>query len=144
MKISQAFPSTYLKAADLQGHDVRVAIRDIKFETLGSGQDAEQKAILYFQGKDRGLVLNKTNAQTIAHAYGDETDDWIGQEIELYTAMVQFQSQMVEAIRVRVPRRKPQQTITSGPEQLRAAKPSQGSSAALADDDIPFEPEMRG
>ncbi len=142
MKISSAFPSNYIKAADLQGRTVPVVISDVKIETLGSGQDAEQKAILYFQGKERGLVLNKTNANIISQAYGDETDDWIGMEIELYVAMVQFQSNMVEAVRVRIPRKKPAgqapaPVITSGKQEPLKQR-------AEMDDDVPFAPEMRG
>lgn len=141
MKISSAFPSTYLKAGDLQGRTVSVVISDLKFETLGQGADAEQKAILYFQGKEKGLVLNKTNANIISQVYGDETDDWIGMEIELYTAMVQFQSNMVEAIRVRIPRKRaangrPEPVITSGRQPVAERAPM--------DDDVPFAPEMRG
>jgi hypothetical protein len=39
--------------------------------------------VVYFQGKQKGLVTNKTNANNIAALYGDDTDDWIGQKIML-------------------------------------------------------------
>jgi hypothetical protein len=47
-------------------------------------------------------VTNKTNAMAIAAKYGDETNAWNGAEIELYSTLVSFQGQMVDAIRVRM------------------------------------------
>src|SRR3990167_4125077 len=103
MKISTAFPSKWLKAADLQGSTPHVIIASIRMEDIG---DDDQKPVLYFQGKTKGLVLNKTNATNITLAYGDDTDAWIGQEIVLFTAWVDFQGRSVEAIRVRPPQPK--------------------------------------
>lgn len=143
MKISSAFPSEFIKAADLQGRDVKVVISGVKVKTIGD----DTKPVVYFQGKERGLVLNKTNANIIAQAYGDDTDEWIGFEVELYSAMVQYQSNMVEAIRVRIPRVKhaPAATITSGQEQLTAAaRQAPAGKHPDMNDDIPFAPEMRG
>ena len=91
--------------------------------------------MLYFQGKEKGLVLNKTNANNIAYVYGDETDDWRGQEITLFEAMVDFQGKTVPAIRVRAPQRSV--TRQAPPPQ----RPIGGmSEAAMADmeDEIPF------
>jgi hypothetical protein len=135
MKISAAFPSTYLKAADLQDKQPRVAISRVEFDKVGD----DTKPIVYFQGKDRGLVLNKTNATTISMAYGDDTDDWEGCEVILYAAMVQFQNQMVEAIRIKIPPRKPAgkaPAVTTTVEQVKQ------QNTALSDDEmndsIPF------
>ena len=76
-------------------------ISDIRVETLGQGSDAEQKGVLYFQGVDRGLVLNKTNANIIVDSYGQETDNWRGQWIELRVERVQFKDKMVDGLRLR-------------------------------------------
>lgn len=100
MKISSAFPSTYLKASDLQQRRVRVTMGHVAMEDLGG----DLKPILYFQGKEKGLVLNKTNSNAIMAVYGDDTDQWLGQSIELYEAQVDFQGRTVAAIRVFVPR----------------------------------------
>ena len=100
MKISAAFPGQYIKAADLQDKAVRVQMDRIAIEDIGG----DQKPVLYFVGKEKGMVLNKTNANNISHAYGDDTDNWAGQEIELFPTMVDFQGRSVEAIRVRMPR----------------------------------------
>jgi hypothetical protein len=87
MRISAAFPSTYLKAADLQGQQVTVKIDRVELDEIGG----EHKPIVYFQGKQRGLVLNKTNANAIAQAYGDDTDNWHGGDVIMYPTMVDYQ-----------------------------------------------------
>jgi len=97
MDINGVFPSKYLKAADLQGRDVQVVMANVRIEDIGDGD----KPVLYFQGKEKGLVLNKTNANNIAILYGSETNNWIGKPVTLYSAWVDFQGRSVEAIRVR-------------------------------------------
>lgn len=105
MKIGDAFPSNYLKADEFVDNDTTVVIESIATESIGQGKDASDKLVLYFRGQDKGLVLNKTNANTIAGLYGDETDGWIGKPVILYATEVDFQGKQVLAIRVRM--RKP-------------------------------------
>jgi hypothetical protein len=102
MNIDEAFPSKYLKASDLQGRNVTVKMGRVEREKIGN----DEKMILYFQGKERGVVLNKTNANNIASIYGGETDDWLGKEITLVEAMVDYQGKSVPAIRMRAPPRR--------------------------------------
>lgn len=101
--INEAFPSNYIKAADLKGRQVSVKMDRAEYEMIGS----DKKLILYFVGKEKGMVLNKTNANNIAMIYGDDTDDWRDQEIVLFEAMVDFQGKTVPAIRVKAAVRKP-------------------------------------
>src|SRR5215207_4540691 len=126
MKISDAFPSNYLKAADLNGRTVQVIIDHIDMETLGD----DRRPVVYFQNKEKGLVLNKTNANNIAAVHGDDTDEWVGRPIILYPAMVDFQGRSVEAIRVNA---KPQPARTS-----KAPPPPPEPTYADLDDEIPF------
>ena len=98
MNINKAFPSKYLKAADLGGHRTNVIIDSVGFEDIGDDTD---KMVVYFRGKKKGLVCNVTNARTIAEiAKDDETDNWAGCMIQLYATKVDFQGRRVEAIRV--------------------------------------------
>src|SRR5690606_24028193 len=99
MLISNAFPSNYIRAADLQGRSVVVTIDRVTLEDL----NGEHKPVLHFEGKHRGLVLNKTNATTLAGSFGDDTAAWEGQKIELFPVEADFQGRRVPAIRVRVP-----------------------------------------
>lgn len=101
MKVSQAYPSRWLKAEDIgERRKVRCTIKEVVMETISD----EDKMVAYFNGKSKGLMVNKTNAGRLAAAYGDETDDWRGKEIYLYVERVQFQGRMVPGIRVDVPR----------------------------------------
>ncbi len=94
--------SKYLKAADLRGQTVSVTIASCAEETIGQGREAEQKCVLYFQGKEKGLVLNATNTNTIADLLGFETQVWVGNHIELYTIMTEYQGKPQEGLRVRM------------------------------------------
>ncbi len=97
--VSDLYPSKFLKAEDLKGRTVKVKIKKVDIEEIG--QDKDQKAVAYFDGVERGLVLNKTNAFAIAEIHGDPTDDWTGKEIEIFSMMVPYQGQNVAAIRIR-------------------------------------------
>jgi hypothetical protein len=104
MRRSELFPSRFLRHADLQGRPQTVIIKIVILEDVGD--DSRQKPVIYFRGKEKGLVCNATNYDVIAEAYGDETDDWAGQPIELYPTRVNFKGQLTDTIRVRIPPRK--------------------------------------
>lgn len=136
MKMSEEFPSKYLKAADLQGRDVRVTMQNVEREKIGD----DFKPVLYFKGKDKGVVLNKTNAGTISDSYGDDTEDWFDQPLILFSVMVDFQGKVGPAIRCRVP------TAKDNKQQPRREDPiSSGpvNPSADLDDSIPFAAEFR-
>lgn len=101
MKSTDVFPGKYLRAADLGTAEPVVTIREVKLETLGE----DSKPVVYFEGKERGLVLNKTNFASIADITGeDDTDDWKGCKVKLFVAKVEFQGKRVPAIRVDDPK----------------------------------------
>lgn len=136
MKASDAFPSKYLSANDLQDKPALVKITHIASEAISG----KEKFILYFAGKSKGLVLNKTNWNNIAKFCGEDSDDWTGKEIVLFPTMVDFQGESVEAIRVRAPR-KPGTASTSAPRETdtdeNPAPPIDGTRRDM-NDDIPF------
>jgi len=98
-KVSELFPSKWLKAEDLQGHEVGCQIKNLDLVKFEEGV----KPALYFSGKDKALLLNLTNTRRIAHAHGDDTDDWVGREIILYPDTTEFNGRTVDCIRVRIP-----------------------------------------
>ena len=133
MRISEAYPSKYLKAADLDGHDRTVSIRACVQEELGQGSEMEVKPVLYFEGGQKGLVLNKTNAQAIAEDYGDDTESWAGREIVLFIQKVTFQGKLTPAIRVRVQKNAPQPVVQRAP-----TPPAPEPDAAPLNDEVPW------
>lgn len=103
MKMSQAFPSKFLKTADLNGHEVTVSISHVKIDDVGQEGQPESKPVLYFIGKEKGMVLNKTNSETLTLTYGDETDDWREKPVIIYPATTTYKGNMVPCLRLRVP-----------------------------------------
>lgn len=100
MNIQDAFPSKFLKASDLQGMEPIVTIDQVKYEPVG--KDKEMKAVLYFKGKEKGLVLNKTNANKITELLQSGiTEEWQGQRVRLFATETQFGGDMVDCIRVK-------------------------------------------
>ncbi|ACI54426.1 hypothetical protein Rleg2_1132 [Rhizobium leguminosarum bv. trifolii WSM2304] len=126
MNLNDVFPSNYLKAADLQGRDVNVTIKTYGLEKLGE----EQKLVLYFQGKEKGLVCNRTNADRIAHYYGADLDQWMGKQLTLGTELVSFQGKTSEAIRVK--------GRPSAPAEGASAAPAATADRPFDDQTIPF------
>jgi hypothetical protein len=125
MKISNAFPSKYIRAADLQDRQHELTMQHVEMENIG---DDDKKPVLFFAGKQKGLVLNKTNSRAIASAYGDDTDTWEGKKVILFPAMVDFRGDSVEAIRVKVPKAAPAKTAPGDNE----------NPAPEMSDEIPF------
>lgn len=107
------YPTLYLSAADLAGKDVTLTIRAVVVEELKTERGPEKKPVVYFvetrakaeqsgdASKEKRLVMNKTNAATIASLYGNEVDDWKGKRITLHTERVSAFKKTQEAIRVR-------------------------------------------
>lgn len=106
MRIDKSFTSKWLRAADIEemvDEDTQTAVVGINRVAMEEiGQDEQQKPVLYFTGIDAGMVLNKTNANTLMELLGKETDDWTGKSVGLFTQEVDFQGKQVLAIRVRM------------------------------------------
>jgi len=128
MKISEEFPSKYLKAADLGGKEAKVIMQNVEKEKLGD----DMKLVLYFKGKEKGVVLNKTNSNTICDSYGDDTEDWFDQPLILFSVMVDFQGKVGPAIRCRVPTAK-----DNKPAPRREANGDDRRRPVPRDDDFP-------
>jgi hypothetical protein len=130
-KRHEIFPSKYLKEADLAGEPHEVDIDRAPTETLGKGDDAEPKTVLYFRDGTKPLPLNMTNWDSVAEITGcDDTVEWRGHRIELYPSTTLMRGSIVPCIRIRAP----QQT-----DLLQKPKPKVTASAnADMDDDIPF------
>ena len=145
MRTTDLFPSKYVKAEDLSSGPQTAAIRELVVEEIGQGKSRESKGVLYFHGRDKGLVLNVTNCRAIEDAYGVETDDWPGKSIELFSAKVDFKGDRVDAVRVRIPREASADELVGEPPArpkrgAPAEEPSNGSADPVDDlnDEIPF------
>jgi hypothetical protein len=105
VKVSEAFPSKYLKGVDIGDTRPTWRIRSYGQEDMPGG---EQKWVLYFENEQKGLVLNRTNADVCAGQFGDDLDDWIGQRVGLFTMPINFNGKITDSIRLRAaPKVKP-------------------------------------
>lgn len=128
--INDSFPSNYLKASDIRGVEPVVTIDHVGFEPVG--RTKEMKAVVYFKGKEKGLVLNKTNATKISTLSGSpQTEDWEGVRVKLFATETEFAGEMTECIRIKpAPNGRaaapppPPPPVATGPE--------------VTEDDIPF------
>ena len=75
MKRNEAFPSKFLKAADIN-EDVTATISSVEWEEVG--QDKTTKSVLYFRGKLKPLILNGTNWDKIVEVTGEDDSDELG------------------------------------------------------------------
>jgi CO/xanthine dehydrogenase Mo-binding subunit len=80
MKMTELFPSKYLRSSDLSGRS-RIAIVDrVTYEAFQNDGRTETKAVLHFKGNGtKPLVANKTNCLAMVSLAGsDDADDWSG------------------------------------------------------------------
>jgi len=102
VKISQVFPSKYVKAEDLQGKTVTLTIKAVTMEEMTTHDNKTAvKPVVWFEKATKGFVMNLTNALIIKNLYGDETDNWPGQRIAIYPTRVKAFGKMQDCIRVR-------------------------------------------
>lgn len=147
MDIEAAFASKYLKASDLEERSITVKIDRVEMESLGK----ESKPVVYFIGKAKGVVLNKTNSGRIKDLYGRDTNKWHDKPITIYPSETDFEGKTVPCIRMRAPPATNGRAMPSGPssdgdqvpngpkfEKYRETAQRTQPPPADMDDDIPF------
>ncbi|NNF66925.1 MAG: hypothetical protein HKM98_05405 [Gammaproteobacteria bacterium] len=145
MNINDLYPSKYLKSDDIGQSRPTLQVAAIKLEEVAENEAA--KPVMYFNGKEKGMVLNKTNALLCAHCWGQDTDGWLGQWLDLFTEPKMFNGKVVTGLSVapKLPQQQPQENQFQNPADL-VRPPSQPNTDAAAptaasqpiDDDIPF------
>ncbi|MCP4169321.1 MAG: hypothetical protein GY758_00955 [Fuerstiella sp.] len=141
-----------LKASDFpMNWSGNVQIREITEQAFPANErgPAETRLILLFVGKEKGLVLNKTNTRILMTAWGPETDLWKSHTIELRVTLKgnnlagfdvfpksEAQPQSQAPMRHDDPRAQPDPVQPPGDDFPDPAHPQAG--AVAFDDDIPF------
>jgi hypothetical protein len=78
--------SKYLKAADLQGKQVKVTISGVSLlEFEDDNGTKSTKPALSMLNKEKQVVCNATAISELIQAFGANSDAWIGKEIRLST-----------------------------------------------------------
>jgi hypothetical protein len=97
------YGSKYLSVADLKDREPRLKVGKVEVAELTDKSGVtKRKYVVWFEGVTKALVINRTNAKKLADAYGKQTSNWIGQNVELYSEETTFG----KGVRVR-PLRKP-------------------------------------
>ncbi len=135
--INDSFPSNYLKASDLAGRNVVVTIDHVDFEPVG--REKEMKAVVYFIGKHKGVVLNKTNAKKITEIAGSAlTEEWAGVAVTLYPTETEFAGETVECIRIKAVAKAPARMQRMTKPEPPPVVHDKEHSEMVTDDEIPF------
>jgi hypothetical protein len=103
--IGALYAGQFVKAIDLGGKSYAatiVAVEPVEIANQDGGVRRLAKVTL--QGWPAALLLNKTNFEAIADAYGRLRAGWIGKPLEVYPDTTLFGGRTVPCIRVRVPR----------------------------------------
>ena len=125
MKFSKMFTTKYLKASDLDKHPdgLVLHIRAFNMESVERDDGStEQRHTVYFEGTQKGLILNRTNASTIRDLYGDDTDTALRKSIKLVQAMTDFKGKRVPCLRLEAAGQQPPSDDASfDPDEIEAA-----------------------
>ena len=131
MDMRTVHPSAWFSASDFDGLGKEMTIGNVMMQQVG----AEFKPVMYFNGQEKGLVLNPTNNKLIIAMLGWESKDWTGQKIVLFSYTAMFQGQPQLRIGVRPPDGK---AIAATPTPVRQyAQPAQPLKDEM-NDEIPF------
>lgn len=131
-KTSEMRESKFLKKEDVGRGAIGTIESCVRMNVAKEGAEPELKWCLTFHEIEKPLVLNSTNIQLCEQILGsDETDQWIGKRIVLYTdPSVMYAGKIIGGIRVRAPK------ATAPPPVV--AAPAAVASGEIHDDDIPF------
>lgn len=129
---SQAFPTKWLKPADLNGKPCDLEIERAAQETLKFNGKEQIKTALYFVGTGKSLPLNLTNFEKCEEITGQpDSDNWAGHMIEVFPSTVDVHGETRDCIRIRAPAQLDMLAAAKAPKLPPAPKGD-------IDDDIPF------
>lgn len=134
-RVSEMIVSKFLRKEDFD-EDRVLTIKGVKLEDM-PGDSGDQKWVLYFREEAKGMALNVTTIRVLEQAFGDDTDQWVGNRVMVYVdPNVSFGGKVVGGLRLRTPKK--------GPKAPAAPAPAPAPVAAGNpdfDDDIPFDRE---
>jgi hypothetical protein len=114
------YGSKYLGAPDVSD-GLRLRIGKVETADLREKDgNTKRRIVIWFEGQDKGLVINKTNAIKLADAYGKNSAAWLYQVVELYTEMTGLGK---PGVRVRPLRQQSPQVFAPPPQPPPAPPP---------------------
>lgn len=133
-RVTDMIESKYMKQADVPDPVIVTVTKIGRINIAKDGDPPEDKWAVRFKEFQKPMLLNSTNIKLLEKACGsDDTDDWVGKEVIVYTDdSVSFGGQVVGGLRIRKQQSAPQR---KAPHQV---PPDDGRPLTEMDDDIPF------
>jgi hypothetical protein len=130
-RVNDMIDSKYLKQADVPAPVIVTVGKIGRVNIAKEGDPPEEKWAVRFAEYSKPMLLNSTNIKLLEKACGsDDTDDWKGKEVILYTdENVSFGGQIVGGLRIRKKQAEPTR---------RVVHEDQGKPLSEMDDDVPF------
>jgi hypothetical protein len=127
MKIVAAGNSKNLRKEDVP-HPFIAIISEVRVQTFEktARSPREDKDMLHFTDPSiKPLGLNVTNKRILIAAYGDESDNWCGQPVEIYVDpnVTNSRGEIVGGIRLRIPRTAAAIGAAPAPTAAQASRP---------------------
>ena len=120
---SDFYGGRFLKSEDVIGKPFAGVIASVKPEKM---QDGRMRVVVFFEGHDKGVVLNATRHRyVVTHAKSKNSDDWIGLKIGVRAGVTNFGGKEVGCIE-----------FTPPPKSAKAKK---AEVVAELNDEIPWE-----
>lgn len=104
MNANDFLNSQFFNANDFDDKPSNWTIASVNSAVIGRDDPAE-KAVLEVYDTDgtlagRRLVLNKTNVRSLAKAFGDDMDTWVGRPIRINSIWVSYRGEQTRGIHV--------------------------------------------
>ena len=94
------YGTKYFGVSDLRGQQLHRKIGKVEIAELKENDGStKRKFVIFFEGEDKALPLNRTNARQLALALGKDASKWVGATVELYSEMTSLGK---EGVRLRV------------------------------------------
>lgn len=149
----ELYPGRFIKASDLKGKKVTLAISRVRVEELIGDKGPQMKGIINFDGKDKALALNKTNGLCLKSMFGRKVQEWVGHKVTLFASTwdgdecirIWGSPEVKEDMQVTIalPRKRPfdmtMHAVQTGPKPVESAQ-----SPPADDDDTTREPGAEG
>jgi hypothetical protein len=94
------YGSNFLAATDLKKPITAIVEQVEQQDFARQGERRKMKAVLHVHGIKKPIVVNKTNALTLAAAFGKDFDDWIKQRVTIKAEPTTFGGKPTKGIRL--------------------------------------------
>jgi hypothetical protein len=138
MSKSDLLKGRFFKASDLEGKSLPVTIVGVEEELVGLPGQQEKKPVLYVEQKSQGLILNKTNARVLIDLFGDDTENWTGENIVYFPDRASHMGKIYDVVRIRAVRKGEAGHTAGESPPPPSPPPAPPTAAAEIDDEVPF------